>query len=190
MTQRATIPALLLLALLALVLSFSPATAASGRGTIYKVTALGGSPASYRLTVSDTDDVTTGDHLIAYTAASSGVWQVTATTSTTLDVQELLTEENGATAFGAPAATGPRNVFGFSTPGANGLTRIPDSSVAYAAAALRRNAYLVVGTADVTTAVQGCLAVFDGTGWTLITPGANGTVLTADSTVAGGLKWQ
>lgn len=168
-----------------------PAQAATGRGLVYKTTALGGSPASYRLVVSETEDVTVGDHVIAYTATSSGVWEVTAKDDDdlTLDVQELLTEEHGS-AFGAPAATAPRNVYGFSSPGANSLTLLPDSSVPYAAAALRRNALLSVGSASVTTAVQGCIAVFDGTTWTLIPPGADGKTLTTDSTAPGGLKWQ
>ena len=128
------------LVLLLLLSCTAPATAASGRGTVYQVTSNGGSPATYTLTVNSTSDITVGDHLLAYTSTSSGVWLVTAKTSTTVTVQDSLTEGNGDVAHGAPSATGPRNVFAFSTPAANGLTLIPDASVAYASAALRRNA--------------------------------------------------
>lgn len=128
------------LVLLLLLSCAAPATAASGRGTVYQVTSNGGSPATYTLTVNSTSDITVGDHLLAYTSTSSGVWLVTAKTSTTVTVQDSLTEGNGNVAHGAPSATGPRNVFAFATPAANGLTLIPDASVSYASAALRRNA--------------------------------------------------
>lgn len=181
---------LVLAGLIAVMLSGPARADGSGRGTIYKATASGGSPATYTLLVSDTSAMAVGDHLVAYTATSSGVWLVTSiTNATTVVVRDSLTEEHGS-AFGAPSATGPRNVYGFATPGDNGLTRVPDSSVAYAAAALRRNAFMTVGIADISTAVAGCIAVFNGDRWTLLTPGANGTTLTADSTAPGGLKWQ
>lgn len=138
--------ALAMLCLLPFLLFFllcatSPAHASSGRGTVYQVVSNGGSPATYTLTVNSSADITVGDHLLAYTTSTSGVWLVTAKPSaTTVTVQDSLTEANGDVAFGAPSATGPRNVFAYATPAANGLTLIPDASLAYASAALRRNA--------------------------------------------------
>jgi hypothetical protein len=173
-----------------------------GRGTIYKTTAAGGSPASYVLTVNDASDVAVGDHLIAYTSTSSGVWAVTATTATTITVREDLLEEAG-TAFGAPTAVAPRNVFGFSTPGDNDLTLIADSSVAFASAALRRNAFLTLTTLNPTTehdmlsathgdstpasATRGDLIVAQGASpvWARKAVGASGTFLRSDGTEPG-----
>lgn len=192
-------PILLLLILLA---TAPPAHAASGRGTIYQVTSNGGSPPTYTLVVNSTTDITVGDHLIAYTSTTSGVWAVTAKTATTVTISDSLTEANGDVAFGAPSATGPRNVFAFATPAANGLTLIPDASIAYASAALRRNAnqtgtggggtthnVLSATHPDTTvgTVVRGDLVTGQGATpkWTRLALGASGRYMRSDGTDAG-----
>lgn len=199
--KRRAIPTSLavMVALMALVCG-APAQAESGRGTIYKVTSNGGDPATYTLTVNATTDVTVGDHLFAYTSASSGLWEVTAKTATTITIEDSLTEEHDDEDFGAPSATAPRNVFAFSTPTpTTGLSRIPDSSIAYASAALRRNAYLTQASAqthallsaahsDTTTAAvaRGALIVGQGASptWQRYTIGASGRYLRSDGTDA------
>lgn len=125
-----------------------PACAGSGNGTLYRATSLGGDPPSYRLEVSSTTGVTVGDHLMASTpSGGTGVWEVTAKTATTLDVEDSLTEQHGA-AFGAPTAGGAQGRFSYSTPTAEGLTLIPDGGL-YWAAAQRRNTYLAATTLSV-----------------------------------------
>lgn len=141
--------ALLGAAMAVVVLTLSPgARAGQGRGTLYGgVTSLGGSPAAYRLSVNSTSGVTVGDHLMAaISGGGTGVWEVSAITSTTITVEDSLTEEHGA--FGAPVGGGSSGVFAYSTPTAAGLTLIPDGAL-YWSAALRRNAALAsvnVGT--------------------------------------------
>lgn len=123
-----------------------PAEGGSGRGTLYSVTSLGGSPATYRLSVNSTSGVTVGDHVMAkVSGGGSGVWEVTAKTSSTVTVEDSLTEQNGS-AFGAPVAGGADSVWAYSTPTATGLTIIPDGAQHWAAA-LRRNTYLQDTTA-------------------------------------------
>lgn len=128
-------------ALLAACLVALPAEGGSGRGTLYSVTSLGGSPATYRLAVNSTSGVTVGDHVMAkVSGGGSGVWEVTAKTSSTVTVEDSLTEQNGSE-FGAPVAGGADSVWAYSTPTATGLTIIPDGAQHWAAA-LRRNTYL------------------------------------------------
>lgn len=123
-----------------------PAEGGSGRGTLYSVTSLGGSPATYRLSVNSTSGVTVGDHVMAkVSGGGSGVWEVTAKTSSTITVEDSLTEQNGSE-FGAPVAGGADSVWAYSTPTATGLTIIPDGAQHWAAA-LRRNTYLQDTTA-------------------------------------------
>ena len=142
----------LLAVALVLGLPLAPAHAGSGRGTLYAVTSLGGSPPSYRITVNSTAAVTVGDHVMGKVAGGlTGVWLVTAKTATTIDVQDSLTEANAATAFGAPAAGGADSVFAFATPAANGTTPIPDGA-SHWTAALRRNTYLAATSASSTGA--------------------------------------
>jgi len=134
-----------LCALLGLVsLTAPPAVAASGAGRIYQVTSLGGSPASYQLVVDATAGMAAGDHVMAFVSGgASALYSITSVgDATTVTVQDALTEENGGE-FGAPV-TG-RYVWG--TPTGNGLSRVPDSAVAFNAA-LRRNAHLANAAAD------------------------------------------
>jgi microcystin-dependent protein len=196
----------LAIALVAALLALAPASAGSGSGTVYGTTSNGGSPPTYTLSVNATTDLTVGDHLVAFTgtasSGSSGVWLVTAKTATTITIQDSLTEGNGAVAFGAPASTAPRNRFAFATPGANGLTPIPDTAVnyAYAGGAMRRNvaqtgtgggtthAVLSATHSDTTagTVVRGDLITGQGATprWVRLALGASGRYLRSDGTDA------
>lgn len=177
------------------------ASAGSGRGTIYQVTALGGSPSTYSLTVNTTSGVTVGDHVTGpITGGGSGVWIVTAKTATTITVADSLTEERGSE-FGSPVAGGASSVFAYSTPTADGLTLVPDNSLHWAAA-VRRNTYLAVtsinptdahdllsATHEDTTAAsptRGDLVTAQGASpaWARLALGASGRVLTSDGTDA------
>lgn len=177
------------------------ASAGSGRGTIYQVTALGGSPSTYRLTVNTTSGITVGDHVTGpITGGGSGVWIVTAKTATTITVADSLTEERGSE-FGSPVAGGASSVFAYSTPTADGLTLVPDNSLHWAAA-IRRNTYLAVTSVNPTDAhdllsathedttaaspTRGDLVTAQGASpaWARLALGASGRVLTSDGTDA------
>jgi hypothetical protein len=123
----------------------APALASSGTGRIYQVTSAGGSPTSYTVVVDSTTGMAAADHLQAFVSGGgNALYAVTSVTdSTTVVVQDSLTEANGAAEFGAPA-TGR---FAWGSPTANGLTMLPDGGLAWAAA-LRRNAYKSDSAAD------------------------------------------
>lgn len=141
--QKILALAVAMLAVLVLVALSAPPPAHAGSGivTLYGVTNNGGSPATYTLAVNTTTAITVGDHVVArLTSGVSGVWLVTAKTSTSVTVEDSLTEANGDVAFGPPAGN-VANGLAFCTPTGTGLTLVPDSAVGWGAA-FRRNFFL------------------------------------------------
>jgi hypothetical protein len=127
MTKVQKIATSLAAALVVGLLCLTPARAGSGIVTLYAVANNGGSPATYTLNVNGTSGITVGDHAVAkLTSGVSGVFLVTAKTSTTVTLEDSLTEQNG-TAFGPPAAN-VSNGLGYATPTAAGYTMIPDNA--------------------------------------------------------------
>ncbi len=111
---------------------------ARGLLTITNVASLGGSPTSYRLTVSAVGAVAVNDHIGALMGSNAGaIYKVTAVDSPNIDVIDNLTEaETGE--FGAPV-TGDA-AFGTPEPNAN-LTQLPFDAPGWDAM-VRRNTKL------------------------------------------------
>lgn len=111
---------------------------ARGLLTVTGITSLGGSPTSYRLTVSTPGASAVNDHIGALLASNAGaIYKITAVQPTYIDVIDNLTEaETGE--FGQPV-TGD---IGFGTPAPNAnLTQLPFDSPGWDAM-VRRNVKL------------------------------------------------
>lgn len=114
----------------------------SGLLNVTNVASAGGSPAQYTLTCADTTGVTANDHLGGELSnGTDAIYKILSVgSSTSLTIEDSLTEGNGGSAFGQPA-TGTQ--LGYATPNTVlGLSKLPEGSKGWRALVERNNAIL------------------------------------------------